>query len=105
MDVQTLSSEGCPLSAAILNEVFPLASPINCRRTLDDSLFFSFQLKTQLTETLSKLETEENERQKVAGDLYKVILDFIALFIRSSDLEATLITRVLFLFNPGPAVS
>ncbi|XP_078133014.1 kinectin isoform X3 [Sander vitreus] len=27
-------------------------------------------LKTQLTETLSKLETEENERQKVAGDLY-----------------------------------
>ncbi len=33
---------------------------------------FWFQLKTQLTETLSKLETEENERQKVAGDLYKV---------------------------------
>uniref|UniRef100_A0AAQ6AL20 Ribosome receptor lysine/proline rich domain-containing protein n=1 Tax=Amphiprion ocellaris TaxID=80972 RepID=A0AAQ6AL20_AMPOC len=29
-------------------------------------------LKTQLTETLSKLEAEENERQKVAGDLYKV---------------------------------
>nr|XP_046269973.1 kinectin isoform X2 [Scatophagus argus] len=28
-------------------------------------------LKTQLTETLSKLETEENERHKVAGDLYK----------------------------------
>ncbi|XP_041827563.1 kinectin isoform X2 [Melanotaenia boesemani] len=28
-------------------------------------------LKTQLTETLCKLETEENERQKVAGDLYK----------------------------------
>ncbi|KAM8736552.1 kinectin isoform 2-T2 [Acanthopagrus schlegelii] len=28
-------------------------------------------LKTQLTQTLSKLETEENERQKVAGDLYK----------------------------------
>ncbi|KAM9433026.1 kinectin-like isoform 1-T1 [Salvelinus alpinus] len=28
-------------------------------------------LKTQLTETLSKLETEESERQKVAGDLYK----------------------------------
>ncbi|XP_056915447.1 kinectin isoform X4 [Takifugu flavidus] len=28
-------------------------------------------LKTQLTATLSKLETEENERQKVAGDLYK----------------------------------
>ncbi|XP_034077994.1 kinectin isoform X4 [Gymnodraco acuticeps] len=27
-------------------------------------------LKTQLTETLSKLETEESERQKVAGDLY-----------------------------------
>ncbi|XP_041703633.1 kinectin isoform X3 [Coregonus clupeaformis] len=29
------------------------------------------ELKTQLTETLSKLETEECERQKVAGDLYK----------------------------------
>ncbi|KAM9433051.1 kinectin-like isoform 16-T27 [Salvelinus alpinus] len=29
------------------------------------------ELKTQLTETLSKLETEESERQKVAGDLYK----------------------------------
>ncbi|XP_043118464.1 kinectin isoform X5 [Puntigrus tetrazona] len=29
------------------------------------------ELKTQLTETLCKLETEENERQKVAGDLYK----------------------------------
>ncbi|XP_050988676.1 LOW QUALITY PROTEIN: kinectin [Labeo rohita] len=28
-------------------------------------------LKTQLTETLCKLETEESERQKVAGDLYK----------------------------------
>ncbi|XP_019721035.1 kinectin isoform X2 [Hippocampus comes] len=28
-------------------------------------------LKTQLTETLSKLEAEENERQQVAGDLYK----------------------------------
>ncbi|XP_040916331.1 kinectin isoform X2 [Toxotes jaculatrix] len=28
-------------------------------------------LKTQLTETLCKLETEENERQRVAGDLYK----------------------------------
>ncbi|TRY82016.1 hypothetical protein DNTS_021856, partial [Danionella cerebrum] len=28
-------------------------------------------LKTQLTETLCKLETEEGERQKVAGDLYK----------------------------------
>ncbi|XP_072545630.1 kinectin isoform X2 [Salminus brasiliensis] len=28
-------------------------------------------LKTQLTETLGKLETEESERQKVAGDLYK----------------------------------
>lgn len=28
-------------------------------------------LKTQLTKTLSKLEAEENERQKVAGDLYK----------------------------------
>ncbi|KAL6105689.1 ktn1 [Pungitius sinensis] len=27
-------------------------------------------LKTKLTKTLSKLETEENERQKVAGDLY-----------------------------------
>lgn len=29
------------------------------------------QLKTRLTETLCKLETEERERQKVAGDLYK----------------------------------
>uniref|UniRef100_A0AAY4A8L8 Ribosome receptor lysine/proline rich domain-containing protein n=1 Tax=Denticeps clupeoides TaxID=299321 RepID=A0AAY4A8L8_9TELE len=28
-------------------------------------------LKRQLTDTLCKLETEENERQKVAGDLYK----------------------------------
>lgn len=36
------------------------------------SVCFWFQLKTQLTETLYKLETEENERQKVAGDLYKV---------------------------------
>ncbi|TMS21732.1 Kinectin [Larimichthys crocea] len=33
------------------------------------------ELKTQLTETLSKLETEENERQKVAGDLYKEEID------------------------------
>uniref|UniRef100_A0A4W5JXA9 Kinectin 1 n=1 Tax=Hucho hucho TaxID=62062 RepID=A0A4W5JXA9_9TELE len=29
------------------------------------------ELKTQLSKTLSKLETEERERQKVAGDLYK----------------------------------
>ncbi|XP_067222692.1 kinectin isoform X2 [Chanodichthys erythropterus] len=29
------------------------------------------ELKTRLTETLCKLETEETERQKVAGDLYK----------------------------------
>ncbi|XP_061751285.1 kinectin isoform X8 [Nerophis ophidion] len=29
------------------------------------------ELKTQLTKTLSKLEVEENERQQVAGDLYK----------------------------------
>ncbi|XP_035388540.1 kinectin isoform X6 [Electrophorus electricus] len=29
------------------------------------------ELKTQLNETLGKLETEESERQKVAGDLYK----------------------------------
>uniref|UniRef100_A0AAQ4PMH4 Kinectin 1 n=1 Tax=Gasterosteus aculeatus aculeatus TaxID=481459 RepID=A0AAQ4PMH4_GASAC len=28
------------------------------------------ELKSKLTKTLSKLETEENERQKVAGDLY-----------------------------------
>uniref|UniRef100_A0A3Q2G5J2 Kinectin 1 n=1 Tax=Cyprinodon variegatus TaxID=28743 RepID=A0A3Q2G5J2_CYPVA len=33
-------------------------------------------LKTQLTETLSKLEAEENERQRVAGDLYKVTFLF-----------------------------
>ncbi|XP_056101445.1 kinectin isoform X5 [Rhinichthys klamathensis goyatoka] len=31
-------------------------------------------LKTQLTETLCRLETEEAERQKVAGDLYKAQL-------------------------------
>lgn len=38
------------------------------------SFFFNewFQLKSKLTKTLSKLETEENERQKVAGDLYTV---------------------------------
>ncbi|KAA0711440.1 Kinectin CG-1 antigen [Triplophysa tibetana] len=29
------------------------------------------ELKTQLTKTLCKLQTEESERQKVAGDLYK----------------------------------
>uniref|UniRef100_A0A3B5LNN0 Kinectin 1 n=1 Tax=Xiphophorus couchianus TaxID=32473 RepID=A0A3B5LNN0_9TELE len=29
------------------------------------------ELKTQLSETLSRLETEEKERQRVAGDLYK----------------------------------
>ncbi|KAK7153349.1 hypothetical protein R3I93_011300 [Phoxinus phoxinus] len=32
------------------------------------------ELKTQLTETLFRLETEEAERQKVAGDLYKAQL-------------------------------
>ncbi|XP_056101444.1 kinectin isoform X4 [Rhinichthys klamathensis goyatoka] len=32
------------------------------------------ELKTQLTETLCRLETEEAERQKVAGDLYKAQL-------------------------------
>lgn len=39
---------------------------------LELNCVFLLQLKTQLTETLSKLETEESERQKVAGDLYKV---------------------------------
>lgn len=51
-----------------------------CCRTCADCLFL-FQLKTQLTQTLSKLETEENERQKVAGDLYKVILCIITLLL------------------------
>uniref|UniRef100_A0A673NJ75 Kinectin-like n=1 Tax=Sinocyclocheilus rhinocerous TaxID=307959 RepID=A0A673NJ75_9TELE len=32
---------------------------------------YTTSLKTQLTETLCKLETEESERQKVAGNLYK----------------------------------
>lgn len=32
---------------------------------------FCLQLKAQLTQTVSKLQTEESERQKVAGDLYK----------------------------------
>lgn len=32
------------------------------------------QLKTQLNETLTKLRTEQSERQKVAGDLHKVRL-------------------------------
>lgn len=68
------------------------------------TVLFLFQLKTQLTETLSKLETEENERQKVAGDLYKVMLDFITLLVWFWDLRATLITQIS-LFNPGPAVS
>lgn len=66
--------------------------PINCCWTAADCLFL-FQLKTQLTETLSKLETEENERQKVAGDLYKVTLDVITLLLRFSYLEAKLITE------------
>ena len=44
---------------------------IMCCRTCNKCWFW-FQLKTQLTETLSKLEAEESERQKVAGDLYKV---------------------------------
>lgn len=79
-----------------------LAPPINFCGSLADCLV-SFQLKTQLTETLSKLETEENERQKVAGDLYKVVLGFITLLIWSWDLRITLIT--MYLFNPGPAVS
>lgn len=43
---------------------------------------FFLQLKTQLTETLSKLETEESERQKVAGDLYKVMI-FCLFFLLS----------------------
>lgn len=33
------------------------------------------QLKTQLNETLSKLKVDQNERQKVAGDLPKVSRD------------------------------
>lgn len=78
--------------------------PLNCCWMSADCLF-SFQLKTQLTETLSKLETEENERQKVAGDLYKVTLDVITLLLWSSYLEVTLITEGVYDFNPGPAVA
>lgn len=33
------------------------------------------QLKTQLNETLSKLKVDQNEREKVAGDLPKVSRD------------------------------
>nr|XP_029531320.1 kinectin-like isoform X2 [Oncorhynchus nerka] len=40
-------------------------------RAEHESTTYVTELKTQLTETLSKLETEERERQKVAGDLYK----------------------------------
>ncbi|XP_042630314.1 kinectin isoform X7 [Cyprinus carpio] len=36
-----------------------------------ESATYVSELKTRLTETLCKLETEESERQKVAGDLYK----------------------------------
>ncbi|XP_058604657.1 kinectin isoform X4 [Onychostoma macrolepis] len=36
-----------------------------------ESATYVSELKTQLTVTLCKLETEESERQKVAGDLYK----------------------------------
>lgn len=82
-------------------------SPRAIYKLLFADCLLSFQLKTQLTETLSKLETEENERQKVAGDLYQVVLDFITLLIWSSYLEATLITRFVLccFFSPGPAVS
>lgn len=80
-----------------------LAPPINSRKSLADC-FSSLQLKTQLTETLSKLEAEENERQKVAGDLYKVMPGFNMPLVWSWDLQATLITRMRW-FNPGPAVS
>lgn len=66
--LRTLSS--CPLPNSKWG--VPLMPPMNCCCWTSADCLLSFQLKTQLTETLSKLETEENERQKVAGDLYKV---------------------------------
>uniref|UniRef100_A0A3B3R5Z1 Kinectin 1 n=1 Tax=Paramormyrops kingsleyae TaxID=1676925 RepID=A0A3B3R5Z1_9TELE len=55
-------------------------------------------LKTKLTETLVKLETEENERQKVAGDLYKAqqSLDQIQAEILKETVQADLIENSTF---------
>ncbi|XP_048831516.1 kinectin isoform X2 [Brienomyrus brachyistius] len=55
-------------------------------------------LKTQLTKTLFKLETEENERQKVAGDLYKAqqSLDQIQAEILKETVQADLIENSTF---------
>lgn len=39
------------------------------------ALLLFLQLKTQLNETLSKLKVDQNEREKVAGDLPKVSRD------------------------------
>ncbi|XP_034713880.1 kinectin isoform X3 [Etheostoma cragini] len=65
-------------SATYVTEVRELKDLLTELRTrLDGSYTEAFRqneelnlLKSQLTETLSKLKTEENERQKVAGDLY-----------------------------------
>lgn len=64
----------------MLNKLDFHVSSMICCTTYADYLF-SFQLKTQLTKTLSKLETEENERQRVAGDLYKVRLLLLLFYI------------------------
>lgn len=44
-----------------------------CQTERSFSIFLVIlQLKTQLSETLSKLKIDQNERQKLAGDLPKV---------------------------------
>lgn len=67
---------------------------------------FFLQLKTQLTETLSKLETEESERQKVAGDLYKVMIFLFVFFV-----EPAVVSQIpvgskwsSLILSAGPAV-
>lgn len=72
-------------------------------------LFFNWQLKTQLTETLSKLEAEENERQQVAGDLYKVRLikrmSLILVYVKLRAFFVVVVDLRIFLFcTAGPAV-
>lgn len=75
------------------------------------NLPFTLQLKTQLTETLSKLEAEECERQQVAGDLYKVnLIYFYFIYFQMSNnnswLQTTLVVKSNVLVPPtGPAVS
>lgn len=68
---------------------------------------FFLQLKTQLTQTLSKLETEESERQKVAGDLYKVMI--FCFFVEPAVVSQTLVGPggckwSSLVLSPGPAV-